>query len=58
MAQIDIDLGSIKGAKGDKGDPGNTIAISGTINAQSTDNEAASAKAVYDLIVAVMEEQY
>jgi len=55
---VDIDLGSIKGAKGDKGDPGNTIAISGTISSLSTDDEAASAKAVYDLFMAVMEDEY
>ena len=55
---LDIDLGSIKGSKGDKGDPGTPITISRDINEHSTDSEAASAKAVYDLLVAVMEAEY
>jgi len=55
---LDIDLGSIKGSKGDKGDPGSPIVISGEIDEDSTDSEAASAKAVYDLFVAVMEAEY
>lgn len=55
---LDIDLGSIKGSKGDKGDPGTPITISGQIDEHSTDSEAASAKAVYDLLVAVMEAEY
>ena len=58
MAQIDIDLGLVKGPKGDKGDKGNTISIASQITSVSTDDEAASAKAVYDLLVAAMEDEY
>lgn len=51
---VDIDLGSIKGPKGDSA----VIAISGEIDDQSTDQEAASAKAVYELLVKAMGEEY
>ena len=58
MAQVDIDLGSVKGPKGDKGDSGTPIAITGQINEYSTDNEAASARAVYRLVLEAMEAEY
>ena len=51
---IDIDLGSVKGPKGNDA----ALVISGEITSESTDEEAASAKAVYDLIIGAMEESY
>lgn len=61
MAQVTIDLGSVKGDKGDQGIqgvPGPSTPIATVINAQCTDSQAASAKAVYDLIFAVLDEDY
>ena len=51
---VDIDLGTVKGPKGDDA----VLAISGTIDEHSTDSEAASAKAVYDLVIGAIEGEY
>ena len=51
---VDIDLGLIKGPKGDPA----ALVISGDITEESTDEEAASAKAVYELLVQAMGEEY
>ncbi len=51
---VDIDLGLIRGPKGDPA----TLVISGEISSESTDEEAASAKAVYELLVQAMGEEY
>lgn len=51
---VDIDLGTIKGPKGDDA----VLVISGNISSQSTDEEAASAKAVYELLIQAMGEEY
>ena len=51
---VDIDLGLIRGPKGDPA----TLVISGEITSESSDEEAASAKAVYDLVIGAMEDSY
>lgn len=51
---VDIDLGSVKGPKGDSGE----MLIETEITAESTNEKAAGAKAVYDLIMGAIEEYY
>ena len=51
---VDIDLGLVKGPKGDSGE----FLIDSEITDESTNDKAAGAKAVYDLVIGAIEGEY
>ena len=61
---VEIDLGKItgprgpQGEQGPQGEPGPQVTITSTINASSLNNEVPGAKAVWDLVMASMSEEY